>query len=195
MILTFFLLPFFIHAEADLLKDKRRIEKWGDQFSREANNVWEKYSGLMHFKHLVNEASYETKSIQGCELLKNISIDIDKNLQDVIRSLLLNKLMLESEYRLQKNTSSKIVDCCSSDVIKRYDARFGINVNRSKSCALSPSKDQFLTSAQEKNYKKNILSTKALTWQYFGSSQGEYHEYPASSRKCHKTKKFDPRLR
>ena len=189
-----YLLMSLIPGAANIQQNSKRIEKWAEQLSREVKNVMEKNSGLTKFQSLIDQASYHTFTAQGNELLNNISIGVDEKLEDVVRTLISNKLLLESEF-LQKDRSFSTVDCCASRGKLRYDARFRNNVETNSSCVITPGGNTHLTARLQDNYKRNVLSSKAIKWQYFGSRDGSYHQYPSSEQRCSKQEKFDPRLR
>ena len=183
-----------IPGAANIQKNGKKIEKWAEQFSLEVNNIVNRNSGVAKFQSLVDQASYHTISIQGNELLNNISTGIDEKLKDVVRTMISNKLLLESEF-LQNDQSFRTVDCCASRDKLRYDARFKNNVDTNSSCVIAPGGNTYLTSSLEDNYKRNVLTSSAIKWQYFGSRNGFYHQYPSSEHLCSKEEKFDPRLR
>lgn len=189
-----YLLTCSIPGAANIQQNSKRIEKWADQLSLEVKNVVEKNSGVTKFQSLIEQASYHAFTAQGPELLNNISIGVDEKLQDVVRTLISNKLLLESEF-LQKDRSFRTVDCCALRGKLRYDARFRNNVDTNSSCVITPGGNTYLTASLEHNYKRNVLSSKAIKSQYFGSKDGSYHQYPSSEQRCSKQEKFDPRLR
>jgi hypothetical protein len=183
-----------VPGEANIRENSNRIEKWAEQFSVSVNNVLEKNSGLLEYQNLVDQASYRTISTQGSEFLNNISIAVDRKLQDILRTLISNKVKLEAQL-LEKDRSFKAVNCCDSRGKLRYDGRFRDNIDRNSSCVILSRGDSYLTSSLEKDYKLNVLSSNAIKWQYFGSSNGSYHQYPRSEHHCSKDGTFDPRLR
>ena len=185
---------FVIPGGANIQEDKNRVENWAEQLSLEINDVLEKNFGLTKFQSLIDQASYHTIATQGSELLNNISIAVDRKLRDVLRTLISNKVLLETEL-LQKARPFKTVNCCGSRGKLRYDARFRENIDRNSSCVITSGGNSYLTSSLEESYKRNVLSSKAIKWQYFGSSNGSYHQYPRSEHRCDKEEIFDPRLR
>ena len=187
-------LMFVDPGEANIQQNCNRIEKWAKQFSVAVNNVLEKNFGLLEFRNLVDQASYETVSTQGGEFLNNISNAVDKKLQDILRTLISNKVLLETQI-FEINRPFRTVNCCGSRDKLRYDSRFRNNIDRNSSCVILSGGSSYLTSSLEKNYKRNVLSSNAIKWQYFGSSEGSYHQYPKSEHDCPKQDIFDPRLR
>lgn len=182
------------HTEADIYDDEGRVKKWAQQVSREMESVFQKSIGLIKYQRLIDRASYQMMSSKGSVLLSSISSDADKKLGDALRTLISNKASLET---LGKDRQAfKIVDCCMSRNISIYDERFRTYVDRNSSC-VDPSRDtSHLSSTLVEKYKSNVLSSKAIKWQYFGSTNGSYHQYPASGRRCIKEGAiFDPRLR
>jgi hypothetical protein len=192
-LLFVYLLLFVIPGEANIQQHSNRIERWAEQLSFEVNNVLEKNFGLTIFQSLIDQALYQRISSQGSELLNNISIAVDEKLQDVLRTLLSNKVLLETE--LLKDRPFRTVNCCDRRGKLRYDARFRSNVDTNSSCVIPHRGNSYLTSRLEENYKRNVLSSKAIKWQYFGSNNGSYHQYPRSEHRCAKEEIFDPRLR
>ncbi|CAB4030977.1 Hypothetical predicted protein [Paramuricea clavata] len=193
-LLFVYLLLFVIPGKANIQQHSNRIERWAEQLSFEVNNVLEKNFGLTKFQSLIDQALYQRISSQGSELLNNISIAVDEKLQDVLRTLISNKVLLETELIL-KDRPFRTVNCCDRRGKLRYDASFRSNVDRNSSCVLPPRGNSYLTSRLEENYKRNVLTSKAIKWQYFGSNNGSYHQYPRSEHRCAKEEIFDPRLR
>lgn len=183
-----------IPAKSSIQQNSAKIERWAEQLSFEVNNALEKNFGLATFQNLIKQALCNINSVHGSEFLNNISVAVDGKLQDVLRTLISNKLVIESE-SLQKGRTIKAVSCCGSSAKLRDNARFRNNVDRNLSCVITTGVNSYLTESLEVNYKRNVVSSKAIKWQYFGSSQGSYHQYPGSEHHCSDEEVFDPRLR
>ena len=186
----------FSREDVSLKNRSERIKRWPNRLSIQVNNAFEDSVGLSRLQSLVDKASHRTNSGNGGELLVNISAVIDNKLQAALQALITNKELIESAHQL---TNESINDnCCDSSYdMKYYDERFSRKVNTSFICALSPSSSSNspVVPSLENVYKKNLIKSAAVKWQYFGSSSGSYHQYPASDDVCSKTETFDPRLR
>ncbi|XP_028405667.1 uncharacterized protein LOC114528242 isoform X2 [Dendronephthya gigantea] len=181
-------------SEANIRQNIERIEGWAEQLSIKLETILEKNFGLRKFHKLIDEALFKTTSLQATELLDNISIAVDGKLQEVLKTLISNKMFLESELHQKHRSYTSAQPCCGSRSNLRYDARFRSSVDRNSSCVITNGANSYFTSSLEKNYKTNILSSKTIKWQYFGSSNGSYHQYPSSQQHCLENEIFDPQL-
>lgn len=190
----------FIQAEARLEKMDKKITKWSDQVSFEVTDTFEENVGILKLQSLFNETWWQTISQNVSDLLENISIATEKKLKEAIGILITNKMLIESLHRTEPEMSNGAaeINCCDSGYETKYDTvRFKTEVNSSFACAIQPlaSGNSYLTSSLEMAYKKNTKRSNAIKLQYFGSSSGSYHQYPASVNVCSKTDTFNPRLR
>lgn len=197
-LLTIFIyaITLFAQANVELERQDDRLKRWSNQFSVQMNDAFEDSLGFSKLQSLIEKASFTSNLVDGREFLDNISVAIDKKLQVAIRALVINKEKIESAYLV---TSEAVkTSCCKSGLeMRSYDERFNRKVNKSFTCVVlrSTQDNPHLTTSLESIYKRNLIQSAAIKWQYFGSNSGSYHQYPSSDDVCSKSEIFDPRLR
>lgn len=125
-------------------------------------------------------------------VLHNIVGNISDRLDNAVDILKRNRDFIQQNYiNVTRNTNINSAQCCISKNI-RFSARFNL-VEGYKTCftnALVSSLDL------DTFYQKNLDNSLLLLWQYFGDSDGNYHQYPWKPRQsvCSSTKPKDHRF-
>lgn len=192
------ILSLLIQAEVRFEKMDEKITKWSNQVSFEVTDTFEENIGILKLQSLFNETWWQTISGNVSDFLENVAIATEKKLQEAVGILITNKMLIESLRRTKESNRTAKANCCDSRYETKYDtARFKTEVNSSFACVIQPlaSSNSYLTLSLEMAYKRNTKRSNTIKLQYFGSSSGSYHQYPASVDVCSKSDTFNPRLR
>ncbi|CAC5364280.1 unnamed protein product [Mytilus coruscus] len=133
------------------------------------------------------------KEYNPLHVLLNIVGNITDRLDNAVEILKRNRDFIQQNYiNVTHNTNINSSQCCVSRDL-RFDARFNL-VEEYKTCfttagVSSMDLDTF--------YQKNLDNSALLLWQYFGDSDGNYHQYPWKARQsvCSSTKTKDHRFK
>lgn len=186
-------------GELDLQKTRMQAEK----ISQELHGILEQNTGKQQL-----EKAYKTTSCSSVTkekpdtFLRGLVLSIEKRFNDTQTALLHSKVSVSSHGTgniTQGKVETSVQDCCTN--IQRplpYVARFRAEVNTSVACEnihVSPSYNKTKKKHIFSTFRSNFKVSSAVSWQYFGSSQGNYLQFPSSSRVCNSTNAFDPRFK
>ncbi|KAM6171830.1 voltage-dependent calcium channel subunit alpha-2/delta-4 [Erethizon dorsatum] len=184
------------------------VKLWADTFGRDLYNTITKYSGslLLQKKYKDVEPSLKIKEVDGLELVKKFSEDMENMLRRKVEAI---KSLVEAAEEADLNhefNASLVFDYYNSVLINEKDekgnfvelgaefilesnAHFSnLRVNTSVSSVQLPTnvynKDPdilngvYMSEALNPVFVENFQRDPTLTWQYFGSSTGFFRIYP-----------------
>ena len=151
---------------------------------------------------LYKNFSCVARDTDGQQLLRNITKHAEARINSSRRFLqgLRERMQLPSADSLQGN----VIGCCreNSDVLRiQFNERVRSFVDLTKGCFI---RDSSGTSQDNVEFSSELLSfyeghfneSETVAWQYYGSIDGEYLQYPANTRYCGgNSLQFDPRFK
>ena len=164
------------------------------------HKTFEENTGFNHLHKLYDSLSCVSQNNYGKRLLHNITEPAAARLNTSMRFLQdLSKKVQQLSSKFQRINVTK---CCQNSTFPtQFSDRLRSSVDLTKGCSISESsrdsEDSFkLNSALESGFQENFNESSVVAWQYYGSINGEYLQYPANERYCDgSTSQFDPRFK
>lgn len=164
------------------------------------HKTFEENTGFKHLHKLYDSLSCVSQNNYGKRLLHNITEPAAARLNTSMTFLQdLSKKVQQLSSKFQRINVTK---CCQNSTLPtEFSDRLRSSVDLSKGCSISESsqdsQDSFqLNSALESGFQENFNESSVVAWQYYGSINGEYLQYPANERYCDgSTSQFDPRFK
>ena len=168
------------------------------QLADSLHDAFRKNAGIDYLYRLYDSLSCVHQDNYGKTLLENIT----KPAVDRLNSTM--KFLQDLERNLQQISSnfqrSNVSYCCQENATS-FDERVLSSVDLKQGCTISESyqgTDGDLTFNSEvlSGFQKNFNKSSLVSWQYYGSINGEYLQYPSNQRHCDGTSSnFDPRFK
>ncbi|XP_048589597.1 VWFA and cache domain-containing protein 1 isoform X2 [Nematostella vectensis] len=129
------------------------------------------------------------------DILQAIARGIEHKFNETINALLNAKTALTNTGA----SNTRIIECCAMPAIARanYSYRFRAMLNTSVACKTRNPKDSGIIQGENslvKTFRNNLVDSSVISWQYFGTSTGNYLQFPASGKVCNGSSSFDPRF-
>lgn len=168
------------------------------------HEVFERNLGFNHLQKLYDSLSCANQDIDVSRLLYSITQHAADRLDTSVRVLKdLSKKVRELSWETQ---NVNITKCCLgrnetsnathfSDKLRSFvDLTTGCSIRQST--LQSAQNSSRLNSELLKGFRRNFNKSSLVAWQYYGSIDGEYVQYPADTRYCDgSTSQFDPRFK
>ena len=121
--------------------------------------------------------------------------NISERLDGVIDILKINKHYIEESYSNNTGAIDINITCCNRPNTQYYDVRFNL-ISSYQTCFCNQQKKVTLNINKNIDdlYRKNLVDSSILLWQYFGDSEGNYHQYPSKPRFCSSLDQIDHRF-
>lgn len=133
---------------------------------------------------------YDPKSI-----LLNTVGNISERLGSAIDILKINKHYIEESYSNNTGAIDINITCCIGPNTQYYDTRFNwISSYQTCFCNQQKKVTRNIYKHIDEIYRKNLVDSSILRWQYFGDSDGNYHQYPSKPRFCSSSDQIDHRF-
>lgn len=168
------------------------------QLADSLHDAFRKNAGIDYLYRLYDSLSCVHQDNHGKTLLENIT----KPAVDRLNSTM--KFLQDLERNLQQISSNfqrpNVSYCCQENATS-FDERVLSSVDLKQGCTISESyqgTDGDLTFNSEvlSGFQKNFNKSSLVSWQYYGSINGEYLQYPSNQRHCDGTSSnFDPRFK
>ena len=164
------------------------------------HKTFEENTGFDHLHKLYDSLSCVSQNNNGKRLLYNINEPAAARLNASMRFLQdLSKKVQQLSAKFQRVNITK---CCQNSTFStEFSDRLRSSVDLTKGCYISESsedsEDRFkLKTALVSGFQENFNQSSVVAWQYYGSINGEYLQYPANERYCDgNTSQFDPRFK
>lgn len=168
------------------------------------HEVFEKNLGFKHLQKLYDSLSCANQDVDASKLLHSITESASARLNASVR------VLKDHSRRLQQVSSEtqkvNIVRCCrglnDTSGSSHFSDKLRSLVDLSTGCSITQSSLQSAQNNSRLNnellngFKRNFNKSSIVAWQYYGSIDGEYLQYPASTRYCNgNTSNFDPRFK
>ena len=168
------------------------------------HKVFEKNLGFKHLQKLYESLSCAHQEVEASKLLHSITRPAASRLNASVR------LLKDLSRRLQQVSSEpqkvNISRCCrglnDTSGSSHFSDKLRSLVDLSTGCSITQSALQSSQNNSRLNnelldeFKRNFNKSSVVAWQYYGSIDGEYLQYPASTRYCDgNTSNFDPRFK
>lgn len=168
------------------------------------HGVFEKNLGFKHLQKLYDSLSCANQDDDASKLLHSITEPATARLNASVRVLKdLSRTLQQVSIETQKVNISRC--CCGlndTSGSSHFSDKFRSVVNLSTGCSITQSPLQSSQNNSRLNnellngFTRNFNSSSVVAWQYYGSIDGEYLQYPASTRYCNgNTSNFDPRFK
>lgn len=168
------------------------------------HEVFEKNLAFKHLQKLYDSLSCANQDVDALKLLYSITEPVSVRLNASVRVLkdLSGKLQQVSSETQKVN----ITKCCRGLNVTSGSSYFSDKlrsfVDLTTACSIRQSAIQSAQNNSRLNnellngFKRNFNKSSVVAWQYYGSIDGEYLQYPASTRYCDgNTSNFDPRFK
>lgn len=128
-------------------------------------------------------------------ILLNFVGNISERLDGIIDILKINKHFIEESYSNNTGAIDVNVTCCNGPNTQYYDTRFNL-ISSNQACFCNRQKKVALNIYKNIDdlYRQNLVDSSILLWQYFGDSEGNYHQYPSKPRFCSSLDQIDHRF-
>ena len=168
------------------------------------HEVFEKNLGFKHLQKLYDSLSCTNQDDDATKLLHSITEPAAARLNASVR------VLKDLSRRLQQvSTETRKVNisrCCrglnGTSGSSHFNDKLRSLVDLSTGCSITQSPLQSSQNNSRLNnellngFKRNFNRSSVVAWQYYGSIDGEYLQYPASTRYCNgNTSDFDPRFK
>lgn len=174
------------------------------QISDSLHEVFEKNVGFKHLQKLYDTLSCANQNVNASKLLHSIIEPAAVRLKASVR------VLKDLSRRLQQVSSEtqkvNIAGCCrglnDTSGSSHFSDKLRSLVDLSTGCSIRQTALQSAQNISRLNnellsgFKKNFNRSSVVAWQYYGSIDGEYLQYPTSTRYCHgNSSNFDPRFK
>ena len=168
------------------------------------HEVFEKNLGFKHLQKLYDSLSCADRDDDATTLLHSITEPAAARLNASVRVLKdLSRRLQQVSTETQKVNISR---CCrglnGTSGSSHFNDKLRSLVDLSTGCSITQSPLQSSQNNSRLNnellngFKRNFNRSSVVAWQYYGSIDGEYLQYPASTRYCNgNTSDFDPRFK
>lgn len=162
------------------------------------HDAFRKNAGIDYLHRLYDSLSCVHQDNNGKTLLENITKPAVDRLNSTMKFL--QDLKKNLQQFSSKSQRTNVSYCCQENA-KSFDKRVLSSVDLSQGCTISESyevTDGDLTFNNEvlSGFQKNFNKSSFVSWQYYGSVNGEYLQYPSNQRHCDgNSSKFDPRFK
>ena len=167
------------------------------------HEVFEKNLGFKHLQKLYDSLSCANQEDDASKLLHSMTEPAAARLNASVRVLKdLSRTLQQVSTETKKVNISR---CCRGLNDTSGSSHFGDKlrsvVDLSTGCSITQSPLQRAQNSSRYNkllngFKRNFNRSSVVAWQYYGSIDGEYLQYPASTRYCNgNTSDFDPRFK
>ena len=168
------------------------------------HEVFEKNLGFKHLQKLYDSLSCTNQDDDATKLLHSITEPAAARLNASVRVLKdLSRRLQQVSTETQKVNISR---CCrglnGTSGSSHFNDKLRSLVDLSTGCSITQSPLQSSQNNSRLNnellngFKRNLNRSSVVAWQYYGSIDGEYLQYPASTRYCNgNTSDFDPRFK
>ena len=168
------------------------------------HQVFEKNLVFKHLQRLYDSLSCANQDVDASKLLHSITEAAAARLNASAR------VLKDLSRRLQQVSSGtqkvNIARCCrvlnDTSGSSQFSNKLRSLVDLSTGCSITQSSLQSAQNNSRLNievlngFKRNFNKSSVVAWQYYGSIDGEYLQYPASTRFCNgNTSNFDPRFK
>ena len=165
------------------------------------HKTFEENTGFDHLHKVYDSLSCVSQNNYGKRLLHNITEPAAARLNTSMSFLHdLSKKMRQLSSKFQRVNVTK---CCQNLTLPiEFSDRLRSSVDLTKGCSITESsqdsEDSFKlqSAALVSGFQENFNKSSVVAWQYYGSINGEYLQYPANERYCDgSTSQFDPRFK
>lgn len=164
--------------------------------------VFQQNTGFDMLHKLYKNFSCVARDTDGQQLLRNITKHAETRINNSRRFLqgLRERMQLPSADSLQGN----VTGCCreNSNVLRiQFNERVRSFVDLTKGCFIRDSSGTSQDNVEFSSelfgfYEGHFNESETVAWQYYGSIDGEYLQYPANTRYCGgNSLQFDPRFK
>ncbi|EDO48211.1 predicted protein [Nematostella vectensis] len=154
--------------------------------------------GTSEMQGYYDKLTFKSLDLNGNSILNDLATRFANKLQTKVTIARKIKDAVEVSYAKSATVTSR-TECCKADTRwLKYDSRFRTKVNLDEMCVIisgaASSNPKQLQDNVLQTMKQNIENNPTLTWQYFGSEEGLYTNYPMirDSSSC---SSYDPRYR
>lgn len=166
------------------------------------HEVFERNLGFNHLQKLYDSLSCANEDIDLSRLLYSITEPAAARL-NVSRSFLKDHVKkvqpLSSETQQVNSTSTCCRQMNDTNGSTHFNDKFRSVVDLTTGCSIAQStlqESSRLNSELLNGFRRNFNKSPVVAWQYYGSIDGEYVQYPANTRYCDgNTSQFDPRFK
>ena len=168
------------------------------------HEVFEKNLGFNHLQRLYDSLPCANQEVDASKLLHSITEAAAARLNASARVL---KDLSRTLQQVSSGTQKvNITRCCrglnGTSGSYHFSDKLRSPVDLSTGCSITQSSLQSAQNNSRLNnellngFKRNFNKSSVVAWQYYGSIDGEYLQYPASIRYCNgNTSDFDPRFK
>lgn len=168
------------------------------------HEVFERNLGFNHLQKLYDSLSCANQDIDVSRLLNSITEPAAARLNASVKVL---KDLSKKVQQLSSETEKvNITKCCrgrnDTSGSTHFSDKLRSIVDLTTGCYIRQSTLQSAQNSSRLNsdllngFRKNFNKSSVVAWQYYGSIDGEYVQYPADSRYCDgNTSQFDPRFK
>lgn len=194
---------FSSHLSTSPVTDAAQTNTAAKQIADCLHEVFEKNLGFKHLQKLYDSLACAKQNDDTSKLLNSITEPAAARLNASVRVLKnLSKTLQQVSTETQKVNISR---CCrglnDTSGSSHFSDKLRSLVDLSTGCSITKSTLQSTDINSRYNellggFKRNFNRSSVAAWQYYGSIDGEYLQYPASTRYCNgNTSDFDPRFK
>ena len=206
--LIFVILGGIIQSSPFFVESKDAQVNFADQLAVCLHRAFEENTGFDQLHKLYNSLSCVNRNDPGKHFLHNITEAAAVRL-NASKGFLHNlSKTVQQRPRFRGGNATNYTNCCqenSTDFSTEFSDRVRFSVDLKKGCSIRQysqgsldSEDSYeLNTELLSSFQENFDKSPLVAWQYFGSINGEYLQYPANARYCEGTssQRFDPRFR
>lgn len=205
--LIFVILGGIIQSSPFFVESKDAQVNFADQLAVCLHRAFEENSGFNQLHKLYNSLSCVNRNDHGKQFLHNITEAAAVRL-NASKGFLhnLSKKVQQLSSKFQGGNTTNYTSCCqenSTDFSPVFSDRVRSSVDLRKGCFIRQYSQGPLDSEDSYELNTELLSSfqemfdksSLVAWQYFGSINGEYLQYPVNARYCEGSSQFDPRFR
>lgn len=171
------------------------------------HKAFQQNTGFDHLNKLYDCLPRVSQDTDGRRLLYNITEPAAGRLNTSMKFLQnLSKRVAQQLSSTESAQRVNLTKCCqlnANGLLTQFNDRLRSSVDLTKGCSISESasqnteEDSFkLNSELLKEFQENFNKSSFVVWQYYGSVNGEYLQYPGNTRYCDSsTPQFDPRFK
>ena len=166
------------------------------------HKAFEENTGFNHLHKVYDSLCCVNRDTDARQLLYNVTEPAAARLETSMR--LLQDLSKKVQRRTSISHIVNVTQCCqenSNSSLTHFSERLHSSVDLTRGCSIrensQDSENSFTLNSEILNgFQENFNKSSEVAWQYYGSINGEYLQYPANTRHCEgSTSQFDPRFK
>ena len=189
-------------ASGIFVESKENQRNAASQLAVRLHKAFDENTGFYHLHKLYSYLSCVNQNFDGKRWLHNVTEHAEVRLNTSMRFL--QDLKKRVQQLLSNVRRENVTKCCRDNLnatLAQFNDRLLSSVDLTKGCFVGEtseiSQDSVILHSELLNgFQRNFNKSSVVAWQYYGSVNGEYLQYPANTRYCDgSNSQFDPRFR